>query len=66
VSLAERLRKAIQSESWPHRSITASLGVSTRLAMENDVQLISRADRALYESKAAGRNRVTLHEPKAA
>jgi diguanylate cyclase (GGDEF)-like protein len=59
--LAERLRVAIEAHPWPHRLVTASLGVATAEAMDarDPSVLLDRADRALYHSKRTGRNRVT-------
>ena len=55
--VAERLREIIESSVWPCRQMTASFGTSTLLpAMENSMNLIAHADRALYAAKAAGRN----------
>lgn len=59
----ERLRHAIASAAWEDRPITVSVGAAT--AESPDVTLaefIEQADRALYRSKQAGRNRVTLGE----
>lgn len=59
-SLAERLRAAIRAHPWPLRAITASFGVATTIGEESDpVDLLRRADRALYRSKEQGRDRVT-------
>ncbi len=58
--VGERLRSAIAGRPWPLRPITASLGIATtgpRAATPAD--LLDLADRALYRSKAAGRDRVT-------
>jgi diguanylate cyclase (GGDEF)-like protein len=60
---AERLRKAIAAMPVPlpsgRLSITCSLGISERTAADLDAgQLLARADSALYEAKAIGRNRV--------
>lgn len=61
--VAERFRSAIQAHIWPFRPITASLGVTTMQGRNTiAAELISRADRALYASKEAGRNRVTSFE----
>ncbi|HEY3268404.1 MAG TPA: diguanylate cyclase [Armatimonadota bacterium] len=74
VRVAERLRRAVCEnpiglEGYPE-AITISLGVSAcRPGAPNTVchsasadGLIHRADQAMYASKAAGRNRVTLFE----
>jgi len=75
---AERVRRAIERLSFPHRSgevtLTASFGGHTWHCAARDVsgvrevlqntaqvmtQILAQADQALYQSKAAGRNRVT-------
>ncbi len=56
---AERLREAIERQPWPLRAVTASFGVATLAAgAPSGADMIARADKALYQSKAAGRNRV--------
>ena len=60
---AERLRKTIAAMPVMlpsgHLNITCSLGISERTASDLDAgQLLARADAALYEAKASGRNRV--------
>lgn len=59
-TIAERFRTAIAEWSWPRRSVTTSIGVST---LQGDgiapASLIEKADTALYASKRGGRNRVT-------
>ncbi|WP_168172378.1 GGDEF domain-containing protein [Cellvibrio sp. PSBB023] len=58
-ALAEKLRLAIQHTSWPQGlSITASFGVAQMHAHESPTDFIARADQALYEAKAQGRNGV--------
>jgi two-component system cell cycle response regulator len=63
--VAERVRAAIESQSFPidfsGRTIpvTASIGIAERGREANPDALLRRADKALYESKSAGRNRVT-------
>lgn len=46
-----------------HISITASIGVAEHQAQEPAEDLIKRADLALYQAKAAGRNQVVLNHP---
>jgi diguanylate cyclase (GGDEF)-like protein len=63
VQLGERIRQAVaalrpQCESL-RVSITVSLGVAQLQPGDNPWSLVDRADRALYESKRSGRNRVT-------
>ena len=63
--VAERLRKRIEEMDVPgFGKVTASFGVATfpDHASSRDA-LLSAADRALYSSKHAGRNRVSLAEP---
>ena len=65
--LAERLRAAVErldfSDSMKGRSITASLGTAVRIKNESLIQFIARADKALYQAKSAGRNRVVSSTP---
>lgn len=57
---AERIRAAVAGQGWELREVTISIGVATMLpATESAAQLIEGADKALYASKASGRNRVT-------
>lgn len=59
VTIAERLRLAFESsyvEPLPHGRITCSFGVVEAQPSERLQQLLSRADRALYQAKSAGRN----------
>lgn len=62
---AERLRRAIETleVAWNTEtiSITASVGVSSAPeCVEHPTDMVGSADAMLYESKAAGRNRVTI------
>ena len=73
-AVAERLRRRIedttvQTEKCPI-TITASFGVSDYLGETNSKpnerilsEFIANADQALYASKNAGRNRVTVYKP---
>ena len=64
-AVAERLRMVVESHPFHLRHagislpITASLGISsTAWGAESPEQLLKQADRALYEAKHGGRNRV--------
>jgi two-component system cell cycle response regulator len=64
-SVAERLRTVVEMNPFPLRqagvtlNITASLGISSTVwGAESPEQLLKQADRALYDAKHAGRNRV--------
>lgn len=60
VRFSERLRETIASYLWPLRQVTISLGVATLEPTTRDpYDLVEAADQALYQSKLAGRNRVT-------
>ncbi len=65
--IAERLRVAIAASRIRRRGddesierVTASFGVAPYRDGESPADFFDRADRALYQSKAAGRDRVTL------
>ena len=59
--LAERIRAAIEGEPWEMRAITVSIGAAWGLDYPSDTSdLVALADRALYQSKKGGRNRITL------
>lgn len=60
---AERLRRAIEAltivdPSGKSLSVTVSIGVANALPGEGVDHLVDRADRAMYEAKTTGRNRV--------
>ena len=62
--VAERVRAAIETEPFilpggKKIKVTASVGVSSLIAGHDSIaDLMKRADRALYEAKGGGRNRV--------
>ena len=65
--VAERIRIAVESQPFilldgRQLSVTVSIGAAVANKHDNDPQtVISRADQALYRSKAAGRNMVSFH-----
>jgi two-component system, cell cycle response regulator len=64
--MAERARRTIENKDFPiggaagSVSITVSIGLADLRGEQDPTDLYRRADRALYRSKSAGRNRVTL------
>ena len=66
VAIAEQLREAIatRSDGPDGPAVTASAGVATLPgSASSPEELVRAADTALYESKRAGRDRVTLSPP---
>lgn len=61
-TIAEKIRRKIEKTALiPEKTITVSLGVSEFPAHSNSMQaLFDLADKALYQSKSGGRNRVTV------
>ena len=64
--LGERIRKAVDEvvfegeERIPAKNLTVSVGVSCLTDDEGGYDALDRADRALYKSKQAGKNLVTV------
>lgn len=71
MNVGQRMRHVIQSLRIPHEGssiskvVTASLGVASTSTQQagSAEALVERADKALYQAKALGRNRVVLAEP---
>ena len=67
-AIAQRVRSAVQAATIPHEHssaadvVTVSVGVCALAPRRGDLasELVNGADRALYQSKSAGRNRVTV------
>jgi len=60
--LAERLSQALEGELLVgNLRITTSIGIATYEPGDTVERLVSRADAAMYQAKAMGRNRVVLH-----
>lgn len=60
-AFAERIREVVESVSLPQLAgnrITISIGIAQHLEYETIGQTLARADKALYDAKHAGRNRV--------
>ena len=68
--VAERMRSAVEKHTFPLVGpgvITVSLGIGVYPTDGDDVaSLIQASDRALYQAKRSGRNRIDLGEAKAA
>ena len=62
LQFAERLKTAIDRESWPHGPVTASIGIASLDAWTpSGERLIALADDAMYEVKCTGKNRILSH-----
>ena len=67
--VGERMRKAVEKHRFVHEGtpipVTISVGIAglPDEAVKDATDLVSRADKALYQSKHGGRNRVTIHQP---
>lgn len=62
--VAERIRQGIEGEEpvEGHFRLSVSIGIASHQPGETLEELIERADRALYQAKAAGRNQVVAPE----
>ena len=66
MAIAERIRQAIEEAQFGegtngarYGKVTLSMGICMASEADGPEDLYSKADRALYRSKVAGRNRVT-------
>ena len=68
IEIAERLRRKVETHKFNisdkvNLSITISIGVSTYPDTTNKINdLLEHADKALYEAKRTGRNKVVLYK----
>ena len=65
IQVAERIRKNINNYDFEHAGkISASFGVIEVNKMEDGIKALNRVDKALYEAKNTGRNKVVYLEYK--
>jgi len=62
IVVAQRVRKAVEDFKWSHQPLTISVGVATTTTVQGSMNIVERADRALYQAKRKGRNCVVLLE----
>lgn len=60
LQIAGRILELFRAEHWPLRPVTISIGVAPAHRGDEAVDLIARADSALYEAKHSGRDRAVL------
>lgn len=61
VTKAENLRKEVEAAQAAGLTITASLGVAAMDENDDFNSLFEKADKAVYEAKETGRNKVVIH-----
>ncbi|MCE2593932.1 GGDEF domain-containing protein [Motilimonas cestriensis] len=68
VRTADRIRNQVEQHHWqdimPGRQMTISIGMAIKTEQEAVDSVFERADKALYQSKHNGRNRVTFGKKK--
>ena len=63
LTVGERLRALLLRSDWPHRAITASIGIATMSKTKKSAtELVHEADEAQYHAKMNGRDRVVHWE----
>lgn len=61
VAIANRICDTIRKAAWPHGPVTVSIGISDlKSGAINAPALVEQADKALYQSKAEGRDRIMV------
>ena len=61
--IAERIRERVEMKCFPNRQVTISIGIaSCSLSLNSPKDLVSAADKALYQAKRSGRNNVQVYE----
>jgi len=62
-TIAERIREKVAGTAFPHRKVTISVGVAAFAPnIKTPEELISAADKALYQAKNKGRNNVQVYQ----
>ncbi len=62
-AIAERIREKVFVTDFPHRRVTVSIGVAAYAPnIKTPEELISAADKALYQAKNKGRNNVQVYQ----
>ena len=59
IHVAERIRKIINNYKFTTAGkVSASFGVTTITKLDDEITVLNRVDKALYEAKSSGRNKV--------
>lgn len=65
ITIAERIRHKVETMRFPNRQVTVSIGIaSCSSEIKTPPDLIEAADKALYQAKEGGRNRVEIYKDK--
>lgn len=59
-SMTQHLLQQVRNHQWPHGAMTVSAGVAVALLNDSPRSLLARADKALYEAKNSGRDRLVI------